>query len=62
MEAVVRYSDMEKLSERAIPKANTAVSANVAMRAKAMARNGATTSEVADALGISTNTVLELVR
>lgn len=62
MDAVVRYSDMEKLSERAIPKANTAVSANVAMRAKAMARNGATTSEVADALGISTNTVLELVR
>lgn len=62
MEAVVRYSDMEKLSERAMPKANTAVSANVAMRAKAMARNGATTSEVADALGISTNTVLELVR
>lgn len=62
MEAVVRYSDMEKLSERAIPKANQAVSANVAMRAKAMARNGATTSEVADALGISTNTVLELVR
>lgn len=62
MEAVVRYSDMEKLSERAIPKVNTAVSANVAMRAKAMVRNGATTSEVADALGISTNTVLELVR
>lgn len=62
MEAVVRYSDMEKLSERAIPKAIQAVSANVAMRAKAMARNGATTSEVADALGISTNTVLELVR
>lgn len=62
MEAVVRYSDMEKLSERAMPKANTTVSANVAMRAKAMARNGATTSEVADALGISTSTVLELVR
>lgn len=62
MEAVVRYSDMEKLSERAMPKAIQAVSANVAMRAKAMARNGATTSEVADALGISTNTVLELVR
>lgn len=62
MEAVVRYSDMEKLSERAMPKANTAVSANVAMRAKAMVRNGATTSEVADALGISTSTVLELVR
>lgn len=62
MEAVVRYSDMEKLSERAMPKANTAVSANVAVRAKAMVRNGATTSEVADALGISTSTVLELVR
>ena len=62
MEAVVRYSDMEKLSDRAMPKANTAVSANVAMRAKAMARNGGTTSEIADALGISTSTVLELVR
>ena len=62
MEAVVRYSDMEKLSDRAIPKANTSVSANVAMRAKAMARNGGTTSEIADALGISTSTVLELVR
>lgn len=62
MEAVVRYSDMEKLSERAIPKAKTTVSASVANRAKAMARNGATTSEVADALGISTSTVLELVR
>lgn len=62
MEAVVRYSDMEKLSDRAMPKANTAVSANVAMRVKAMARNGGTTSEIADALGISTSTVLELVR
>lgn len=62
MEAVVRYSDMEKLSDRAIPKANTAVSDNVAMRAKAMVRNGGTTSEIADALGISTSTVLELVR
>ena len=62
MEAVVRYSDMEKLSERALPKTKTPVSASVASRAKAMARNGATTSEVADALGISTSTVLELVR
>lgn len=62
MEAVVRYSDMEKLSERAMPKANTAVSASVATRAAGMARNGATTSEIADALGISTSTVLELVR
>ena len=62
MEAVVRYSDMEKLSDRAMPKVETAVSANVAMRAKAMARNGGTTSEIADALGISTSTVLELVR
>lgn len=62
MEAVVRYSDMEKLSERAMPKANTAVSASVAARAAGMARNGATTSEIADALGISTSTVLELVR
>lgn len=62
MEAVVRYSDMEKLSERAMPKANTTVSASVATRAAGMARNGATTSEIADALGISTSTVLELVR
>ena len=62
MEAVVRYSDMEKLSERAMPKTNTAVSASVATRAAGMARNGATTSEIADALGISTSTVLELVR
>lgn len=62
MEAIVRYSDMEKLSERAMPKANTAVSASVATRAAGMARNGATTSEIADALGISTSTVLELVR
>lgn len=62
MEAVVRYSDMEKLSERAIPKDKAPVSASVASRAKAMARNGGTTSEIADALGISTSTVLELVR
>ena len=62
MEAVVRYSDMEKLSERALPKAKAPVSASVASRAKAMARNGGTTSEIADALGISTSTVLELVR
>ena len=62
MEAVVRYSDLEKLSDRAMPRTKTPVSANVASRAKAMARNGATTSEVADALGISTSTVLELVR
>lgn len=62
MEAVVRYSDLEKLSDRALPKGKTPVSASVANRAKAMARNGGTTSEIADALGISTSTVLELVR
>lgn len=62
MEELVRYSDMERLKELSIPKAKQALSKTTEMRARAMASNGATTSEIADALGLSTSTVLEVIR
>ena len=59
LEAVVRYAEPDRLMELAMPKEKPKLSANTISRARAMARNGSTTSEIADALGISTASALD---
>lgn len=62
MESIARYADPARLNELSMPKEKPVLSTGVIARARAMARNGATTSEIAEMLGISTSSVLEAVR
>ena len=62
MESIARYADPERLNELSMPKDKLILSTSVIARARAMARNGATTSEIAEMLGISTSSVREAVR
>lgn len=62
MESIARYADPARLNELSMPKDKPVLSTGVIARARAMARNGATTSEIAEMLGISTSSVREAVR
>lgn len=62
MESIARYADPARLNELSMPKDKPVLSTSVIARARAMARNGATTSEIAEMLGISTSSVREAVR
>jgi predicted transcriptional regulator len=62
MESIARYADPERLHELSMPKDKPVLSTGVVARARAMARNGATTSEIAEMLGISTSSVLDAVK
>ena len=62
MESIARYADPKRLNDLSMPKEKPVLSTGVIARARAMARNGATTSEIAEMLGISTSSVLEAVR
>ena len=62
MESIARYADPQRLNELSMPKDKPVLSTSVIARARAMARNGATTSEIAEMLGISTSSVREAVR
>lgn len=62
MESIARYADPQRLNELAMPKEKPVLSTSTIARARAMARNGATTSEIAEMLGISTASVREAVR
>ena len=62
MESIARYADPERLNELAMPKEKPVLTTGVIARARAMAKNGATTSEIAEMLGISTSSVLEAVK
>lgn len=62
MESIARYADPARLNELSVPKDKPVLSTGVIARARAMARNGATTSEISEMLGISTSSVREAVR
>lgn len=62
MESIARYADPERLHELSMPKEKPVLSVGIVARARAMAKNGATTSEIAEMLGISTSSVLEAVK
>lgn len=57
LESILRYSDQEAIRKLATPKASSSLSVNKIARIKALANSGRTTSEIAQALGISVSTV-----
>lgn len=62
LEAILAASDADRVRELALPKSSKEISTNVISRAKAMRASGHTQSEIADALGISTTKVNEILR
>lgn len=54
-------ADMDKVTQRAMPKAQKGLSANSKSRIKAMARSGYTQNEIADSLGLSTSTINDVL-
>lgn len=62
LEAILSASDADRVRELALPKTNRVVNTNVISRAKAMQASGHTQSEIADALGLSTTTINQVLR
>lgn len=56
---ILKYSDLTRVRELATPRPKVTMSSSKVARAKAMASNGATRAEIADALGVSTSTIQE---
>lgn len=54
-------ADMDKVTQRAMPKVQKGLSANSKSRIKAMARSGYTQDEIADSLGLSTSTINDVL-
>ena len=54
---ILKYTDTDKLRERATPRSKTELSPAMISKIKAMAASGYTTSEIAEAIGRSTSTV-----
>ena len=57
LEDILRAADTDRVRELAMPKSNNAISTSVISRAKSMQASGATQADIADALGISTASV-----
>lgn len=54
---ILRYSDPDKIKERALPKTTTQLSSVQSTKMKAMKASGYTIAEIAESLGVSTSTV-----
>lgn len=54
---ILRYSDPDKIKERALPKTTTQLSSAQTTKMKAMKASGYTIAEIAESLGVSTSTV-----
>ena len=57
LEQIVANADIEYIRQLATPRTQRGLTSAQAARAEAMSRNGATTAEIAEALGVSTSTV-----
>lgn len=57
LEQIVANADVEYIRQLATPRTQRGLTDSQAARAEAMSRNGATTAEIAEALGVSTSTV-----
>jgi len=57
LEQIVANADIEYIRQLATPRTQRGLTDSQAARAEAMSRNGATTAEIAEALGVSTSTV-----
>ena len=54
---ILRYSDPDKIKQRALPKTTTQLSSAQSTKMKAMKASGYTIAEIAERLGVSTSTV-----
>lgn len=54
---ILRYSDPDKIKQRALPKTTTQLSTAQSTKMKAMKASGYTIAEIAERLGVSTSTV-----
>ena len=57
LEQIVANADIEYIRQLATPRTQRGLTDSQAARAEAMSRNGATTAEIAETLGVSTSTV-----
>lgn len=57
LRAILEYADPKRVAELSMPRTNTVMTSAVAARAKAMLATGATTADVAAALGVSASTL-----
>jgi len=62
LEEILKNADSDRVKELALPKTKKKVNTSTISRIKGMRANGATQSEIADALGLSTTTVNEILR
>ena len=60
--SILRYADKDEIKQRALLKQTRGLSQAQINKAKAMAASGFTNAEIADALGVSTSTVLNHVK
>lgn len=56
---ILDHADLKTVQDYAMPQSRKTMSSAKVSRAKALARNGYTQSEIADALGVSTSTIQE---
>lgn len=59
---ILEYADKKRVAELSMPRTNTVLTTAVSSRAAAMLRAGATTGEVAAALGVSANTLSSAIQ
>lgn len=59
---ILRYTDMEKIREYAMPRTTTTLSPAKISKMAAMKASGYTLSEIADSLGVSTSTVSKALK
>lgn len=60
--SILRYTDSDSVRERALPKTTTQLSEAKINKAKAYRNSGFTISEIADALGVSTSTISNVLK
>lgn len=57
LQQILKNTDVDKVRQRATPRASNGLSDNMVARIRAMAASGATQAEIADAVGVSTSSV-----
>lgn len=62
LEKILDNADIDRVKSLALPRQNSTMNASTVSRIKAMRANGATQSEIAEALNISTTTVNNILR
>ena len=62
LKQILKNCDSQKLKQRAMPRAWTKMSPGKVRRANAMAKNGYTIAQIAEALGVSTSSIKEVLK